>query len=97
MMTRGIMDQKGEISMFELSSPGIRGQSGGPLFDEKGIIYGMQTQTKHLDLAFDIDMPVIREGEIKKANAYSFLHLGVAICSSQIRKFLDDNNVFYKK
>ena len=38
----------GKITGIEMSSPGLRGQSGGPLFDHEGVIYGMQSSTKHL-------------------------------------------------
>ncbi len=94
-VTRGIVDERGVVSMFELSSPGLRGQSGGPLFNKEGYVYGLQSQTKHVDLAFDINMKVMRAGEVKAANAYSFLHLGVAITVSEIKKFLQEHQVSF--
>src|SRR5690606_12185852 len=38
--TRGVIDQTGTASMFEMSTPGLRGQSGGPIFDINGVVYG---------------------------------------------------------
>jgi len=44
---------EGEIMGIELSTPGLRGQSGGPLFNSEGIICGMQSSTNHLHLGFE--------------------------------------------
>jgi hypothetical protein len=44
MVTRFVKDEERNFGI-ELSTPGLKGQSGGPLFDENGIIYGMQYQT----------------------------------------------------
>ena len=40
-----------EIYGFEMSTPGLRGQSGGPAFDKDGIVWGVQFATDHLYLA----------------------------------------------
>jgi hypothetical protein len=37
----------------ETSSPGLRGQSGGPTFDAKGTVWAIQCQTTHFDLGFN--------------------------------------------
>ena len=44
------VDENGNITMFETTSPGLRGQSGGPIFSPDGLIYGIQSMTKHIDL-----------------------------------------------
>jgi hypothetical protein len=54
MVTRHLASAEGKISGVELSTPGLRGQSGGPLFDQAGLIYGMQSMTNHLHLGFDM-------------------------------------------
>jgi hypothetical protein len=41
-ITRFVGDGDGQIIGIELSTPGLRGQSGGPLFDTDGLVYGMQ-------------------------------------------------------
>lgn len=38
--------------MLETSSPGLKGQSGGPIFDSKGRIWALQCQTTHHNLGF---------------------------------------------
>ena len=40
------------IMFIETSSPGLRGQSGGPTFDTDGVVWAIQSQTGHLPLGF---------------------------------------------
>lgn len=97
-VTRNIAENN-ELMGIEMSTPGLRGQSGGPLFDENGIIYGMQQSTKHLHLGFDIeDKELVIKGEMKKINDYAFLHLGQCIRVDIIKDFLKLNQVkFYEE
>ncbi|MEZ4901319.1 MAG: serine protease [Spirosomataceae bacterium] len=39
-VTRHVGDENGQTYALELSTPGLVGQSGGPLFDNRGIVYG---------------------------------------------------------
>ena len=98
MITRFVLG-KGKKMGIEMSTPGLRGQSGAPLFDENGIVYGMQSRTKHLHLGFDIENLEIRsKGKLKKVNDYSFIHLGECIHVDIIKSFLTQNNVkFYEE
>lgn len=94
MVTRFLGDGKGGKSGIELSTPGLRGQSGGPLFDNEGLICGMQSSTKHLHLGFDIeDAEILTKGRKKKINDYSFIHLGQCIHTDVIKDFLNQHNV----
>ncbi len=94
-VTRQIVDEKHEVTMFETSTPGLRGQSGGPVFSPEGIVYGIQSMTKHLDLNFDINK-IVKRGIVNKQVTYTpFINLGVCISSTEIIKFLDENNVKY--
>lgn len=43
--------------LIETSSPGLRGQSGGPIFDTKGRIWGLQCRTTHHELGFNTAHP----------------------------------------
>jgi len=45
MLTRHVANDKGNIVGFELSTPGLRGQSGGPAFDIDGKVWGVQCKT----------------------------------------------------
>ena len=95
-VTRIVMDERNEKSMFETSTPGIRGQSGGPIFSPEGIVYGIQSFTKQLDLNFDVDKNVKRGINEKKVTYTPFINLGVGITSKEIIKFLDENNIKYE-
>ncbi len=97
-VTRNVVENN-ELMGIEMSTPGLRGQSGGPLFDENGIVYGMQQSTKHLHLGFDIeDKELLIKGELKKINDYAFLHLGQCIRVDIIKDFLEKNQVtFYEE
>ena len=53
MVTRFLHDES-RLYGIEMSTPGLRGQSGGPLFNSEGVVYGMQFSTKHLHLGFDM-------------------------------------------
>lgn len=98
MLTRFLGDSAGKIHGMELSTPGLRGQSGGPLFDASGKIYGMQSRTKHLHLGFDIeDKDIIAHGKAKKVNDYAFIHLGECIHVSVIKEFMRANGVSFEE
>jgi hypothetical protein len=93
MVTRHLLGLPGEIMGFEMSSPGLRGQSGGPIFDENGIIWGMQFATNHLDLNFDINQTVLRDGNEVKVSDHAFLNVGLGIHINVIKRFLVENSV----
>jgi hypothetical protein len=98
MLTRFLGDKRGKIYGIEMSTPGLRGQSGGPLFDPEGRVVGMQSRTKHLHLGFDIEeKEVMAHGKIKKVNDYAFIHLGECIHVSVIKEFLQKNQVSYQE
>jgi len=95
MVTRLVSNEK-EIKGIELSTPGIKGTSGGPLYDEKGIIYGIQSLSKHYHLGFDIvDQNTLINGEYKSISNYPFISLGECISINIIKDFLNKNNIKY--
>ncbi len=83
---------------IELSTPGLRGQSGGPLFDAQGLIYGMQSATRHLHLGFDIeDQEVLVNGRKSRVSNYPFLNVGQCVHVDVIKTFLREKKVkFYE-
>lgn len=96
MFTRNISDQKGNIFAIELSTPGLRGQSGGPLFSSSGLIYGMQSMTNHLHLGFDmVREKIIVNGKEQTVNNQPFLHVGQCVHLGIIKDFLYENNIKY--
>jgi hypothetical protein len=88
-----------QIISIEMSTPGLRGQSGGPLFDSEGLVYGVQNMTSHLHLGFDMkDKEIINDGKKTKISNYPFLHVGHCIHVDRIKEFLILKNIkFYEK
>jgi hypothetical protein len=98
MVTRMIL-KDGSVVGVEISQPGLKGQSGGPLFDSRGTIYGMQSSTHHLHLGFDIkDAEVRIGGKRKKVSDHAFMHLGNCVHVDVITSFLKEKKVkFYEE
>jgi S1-C subfamily serine protease len=98
MVTRFLGDNN-QLSGIELSTPGLKGQSGGPLFNAQGTVYGMQSSTKHLHLGFDLENKEMLLGnKIKKVTDYSFIHLGQCVHVDIIKAFLTEKEVrFYEE
>lgn len=96
-ITRQVADQNG-IFGIEMSTPGLKGQSGGPLFDTKGIVYGMQSATQHLHLGFDqVNREVISEGIRKRVSNFPFLNVGRCVHVRIIKEFLRAKKIkFYE-
>ncbi len=98
MVTR-FLGENNQLSGIELSTPGLKGQSGGPLFNAAGLVYGMQSSTKHLHLGFDLENKEMLLGnKIKKVTDYSFIHLGQCVHVDIMKKFLAEKAVtFYEE
>jgi hypothetical protein len=97
MVTRNIEDEYHKTVGFEMSTPGLRGQSGGPVFDNEGKVWGMQCATAHLDLDFDVDQEVIREGVKKRIKDSAFLHVARCIHVDVLKSFMRENGVSFSE
>ena len=75
---------------LETSTPGLRGQSGGPIFDKHGHIIGIQSRTMHLDLGYNIKSA---DGKIVE---HQYLNVGVATHIKSVIEFLDYYDIKYK-
>jgi hypothetical protein len=64
----------------ETSSPGLRGQSGGPTFDVHGAIWAIQSDTDHLPLGFSPPVPDAQNGETE----HQFLNVGRGVHSATL-------------
>jgi hypothetical protein len=69
--------------LVETSSPGLKGQSGGPTFDTRGRIWAIQAQTATYDLGFDTKTP-------------QYLHVGLGVHPTTMFALLDQLKVRYK-
>ena len=77
----------------ETSSPGLEGQSGGPLFDADGAVWAIQSHTRHLALGFRPRAP----GEPKGPVAHQFLNVGVGVHAEAILALLDEAGVAHER
>jgi len=94
MYTRNILagktqDGKYEKKFLETSSPGLRGQSGGPIFDTEGVVWAIQSHTRHFPLGFS---PLVKKGG-KEVEENQFLNVGVGVHPEVILAFLADNEI----
>jgi len=78
-------------TFIETSTPGLRGQSGGPLLDVEGRVCGIQSHTTHLDLGFDARF---QTGETVVTER-QFLNVGAATHISDVVSLLDQVGVPY--
>lgn len=95
MLTRHLLDAAGVVAGFETSTPGLKGQSGGPAFDDQGRVWGMQSATNHLDLDFDVNMDVLRAGRKKRISESALLHVGHCIHVDALKTFMKDKGVAF--
>lgn len=80
------------VSFLETSSPGLRGQSGGPVFDTQGTVWAIQSRTHHLDLGFS---PTIkRDG--RDVVESQFLNVGVGIHPEVIVNVLTELRIAFE-
>jgi len=84
-------DPRDFIGFIETSSPGLRGQSGGPIFDSKGIVWGIQSHTGHLPLGFSPPIPGGNAGEVE----HQFLNVGRGAHPATIVGLLTKFNVVH--
>lgn len=85
-------DGKYEIKFLETSSPGLKGQSGGPIFDTKGTVWAIQSRTSHLPLGFS---PKVKKNG-REVEENQFLNVGLGIHPEIVVSFLRDNGISFK-
>ena len=97
MVTRHLVDAENKVIGFEMSTPGLKGQSGGPAFDSEGRVWGMQAATAHLDLDFDVDQEVLRNGLKKRVKDSPFLHVGHCVHVNVLKSFMAQHGVQFQE
>lgn len=97
MVTRHLLGANGTTAGFEMSTPGLRGQSGGPAFDIDGRVWGMQAATNHLDLDFDVQQDVVRFGTKKRVSDHAFLHVGHCVHVDTMKEFMRTHGVSFQE
>ena len=84
-------DGSHDMLYVETSTPGLRGQSGGPIFDTKGRIYAMQVSTQHMDLGFH----PTTQFEGRRVVENQFLNVGLGVHARILREVLDERGIRY--
>jgi hypothetical protein len=82
-------DGRYDIKFLETSSPGLRGQSGGPILDANGTIWGVQSRTDNY--ACGAVTRVGKDG--REVEEEQCINLGIGIHPELIVSFLRDNGV----
>ncbi len=78
------------LAQLETSTPGLRGQSGGPIFDARGRLWGIQTATAHLPLGFE---PEFMGANGRKHRQQQFLNVGRGVHAETIEGLLNQLGV----
>ena len=86
-------DGRYEIKFLETSSPGLTGQSGGPLFDSQGTLWGVQSRTDMHSFRIHTRTP----GRKRTAEEVLSLNLGVAIHPELLVRYLTDYGIGFRK
>ena len=80
------------IRFLETSSPGLKGQSGGPTFDVDGNVWAIQSKTINLPLGFSPEV----EKNGKKVEEHQFLNVGWGVHPDLIFAFLQEHKVNFE-
>lgn len=71
------------LEFIETSSPGLRGQSGGPTFDSQGTLWGIQVRTAHYPLGFET------------GKTEQFLNVGLGVSVATLLPWFDSLGIGY--
>jgi hypothetical protein len=84
------------LMFIETSSPGLRGQSGGPTFDITGTIWAIQSQTRHFKLGFGSNNPTNQNNKEAEHLRNQYLNVGWGIHAQTITGFLNEKNIKFQ-
>ena len=88
--TRGVrLESSPRPRFIETSSPGLQGQSGGPVFDTEGRLWGIQSRTRHLDLGFSPQLEAAGEQVIE----HQFLNIGLAVHPAELLDLANEKHI----
>jgi hypothetical protein len=81
-----------EILFLETSSPGLKGQSGGPIFDRDGVVYAIQSQNLTIPLGFTGTVMINGKG----VEESQFLNLGIGVHPKTLETLLIRHGISYE-
>lgn len=79
-----------KVRFLETSSPGLRGQSGGPIFDTTGRVWAIQSSTVHVPLGFS---PEIQNPDGSKTVEHQFMNLGLGCHADEVLSFCESHDI----
>jgi hypothetical protein len=82
-------DSTTPLELIETSSPGFRGQSGGPIFDTAGDIWAIQSDTLHLPLGFSPKIVINGKSVVE----HQFLNVGRGVHAKSLIGLLSQHQV----
>jgi hypothetical protein len=81
---------KRKVRFLETSSPGLRGQSGGPIFDTSARVWAIQSLTTHIPLGFS---PEVIAADGSKTTEHQFINLGLGCHVDEVLAFVRSKGV----
>jgi hypothetical protein len=78
---------------IQTSTPGLRGQSGGPIFDKSGVIWAIQSKTRSLPL--DFSLTIKHNG--KEIVEHQVMNVGLGAHVAELVRILDARGIVYTK
>jgi hypothetical protein len=78
-----------DVMYIETSSPGLKGQSGGPIIDTDGNIYAVQSKNLTLPLGFTGTI----EYKNKQVDEHQFINVGIGVHTKTITTLLNKHNI----
>jgi trypsin-like peptidase len=94
MVSSGVATRGYPLAFIETSSPGLIGQSGGPIVDTRGTLWAIQSRTASLSLGFT--PTVIKDGKPASPKEHQFLNLGWGVHPETITGLLDEFSIRYE-
>ena len=82
-----------DMLYVETSTPGLRGQSGGPIYDKNGCVCGIQVGTTHLPLGFHPEA----EFNGMKVVENQFLNVGIGVHCKTLIQVLESKGVSFRR
>lgn len=92
------LDQTVPGKFIETSSPGLMGQSGGPIVDSEGVVWALQSHTRHYPLGFSPPIPGQSQSQLKSGakKEHQFLNVGIGVHTESILNLLNSRSVAHQ-
>lgn len=85
-------DKSMDILFLETSSPGLKGQSGGPICDSEGNLFAIQSQNVTMPLGFkgliEVNKKIVEENQ--------FINVGIGVHTKTIVELLQKHNIKFE-